>query len=252
MSIFGSFKNQEVKIEETKDVIGGGNKFGIVDTDIYTVTIKQAYVDYSKGGAMSINLEFHTDSGNVVKSQQWVTSGNAKGNKNYYTDSKGNNHFLPGYVTVDDICKLAAEAPLSSMDTEEKMVQVYDFEQGKQVAKPFQVLVDLIGTKVDLAIEKQIVDKNVNDGTGNYVPSGETREQNEVVKAFCADDKVTVTEKKAGLTEANFYDKWVAKNKGEVINKAKGVPAQADSTANALSPSKAKDLAEKTTNSLFG
>lgn len=223
MSIFNSFKNEDVKIEEVKESVSTGVSFGPVETDAYDATIKQAYVDYSKGGAMSVNLELMTSTGSLIRNTQWVTSGNAKGNKNYYTDKNGKNHKLPGAVLINDICMLAGDFELGpDTETEERPVMIYDFAQGKQVPQPKHVLVDLIGTKITLAIEKVIEDKKVNDGNGNYVPSGETREINEIVKAFCHDDKVTVTEKKGGLTEASYLTAWVEKNKGKVNDKSTG------------------------------
>lgn len=251
MSIFSTFKNQEVKIEAVKDVIGGGNTFGILETGTYSVVIKNAYVDESKGGAMSVNFEFKTDTGNILRSTQWATSGKAKGQKNFYTDKNGNNHLLPGYVAVDDICQLAAELPLSEIEPEEKVVQIYDFDLGKPTGKPRMVLTELLGKKIILAVEKQVVDKNVKNDSGDYVPSGDTREVNEVVKSFCADDQVTVVEKAAGLTEADFLTRWNTKNKDKVINKAKGAKAATGTAPVAGTPAPA-DTAATSTKSLFG
>lgn len=252
MSIFNSFKNNEVKVEEAKDVVGGGVSFGILETGAYNCKIKQAYVDYSKGGAMSINFEFQSDTGNIFRSQQWVTSGNSKGNKNYYTDSKGNNQYLPGYTLVNDICALAAGTYLADMDTDERMVKIYDFAQGKQVDVAKQVITDLLGKDILLTVEKQIVDKNVKNDAGDYVPSGETREVNEVVKAFCPDDEVTVTEKKAGLTEASFLTKWVEKNEGQTKDKSKGASATGAAVVNPAQPKASDIVVETPAKSIFG
>lgn len=254
MSIFSSFKNQDVKIETVKENVGGGVKFGVVDTDIYTATIKQAYVSTYKGGAMAINLELLTDSGNLIRNQQWVTSGTAKGCKNYYVDKNGKNQYLPGYNLINDICVLAADTELSDVDTEERAVQVYDFKQRKQVSKPHQVIVDLLGQKITLAIQKVIEDKNVNDGNGNYIASGETREINEIAKAFCAEDQVTLTEKKSGLTEASYLNSWKERNKGNVVNKSKGtsVPAAPVAPAASIGQSAPAESAPAAPKSLFG
>ena len=220
MGIFDKLKADATKIEAATDTLGGGG-FGPWDTDTYPVTIKMAYIDYSKGGAMSVNFDFEDENGKKLRSQQWATSGDAKGNKHYYEDKRsGKQRPLPGYQTVDDICVLATDEGLFDQDTDSRAVGIYDFTQRKEVPQQREVLVDLIGTKVILAVEKQVVDKNVQDASGAYVPSGETREQNEVVKAFHAEYEVTVTEAKGGIKEATFLTAWAEKNKGTVRDKS--------------------------------
>ncbi|AGH57065.1 hypothetical protein VPMG_00088 [Vibrio phage VBP32] len=243
MGLFDKMKNTDVKVEEAKDVLGGS---GPLDTDVYNCKIKLAYVDYSKGGAMSVNFDLETDTGRKLRSQQWVTSGDAKGNKNYYVDRNGKNQHLPGYVLVNDIAVLTTDTRLEDLEPEEKVISLYDFQAGKEVPQQKNVLTELIGQDITLAVEKQIVDKNVQDASGAYVPSGETREINEVVKAFHAEYGVTVGEAKMGLKEADFRDRWADKNRGNVRNKAKGAADGAQSGAPAAGQ------AAKPATSLFG
>lgn len=221
MSIFGKMNQDAPVIEETADRLGGG---GLFDTGVYDFTVTLAYVDYSKGGATSVTIHADTPDGRKLRSTQWVSSGDAKGNKNYYTDKGGKNHYLPGYSFIDDICLLALDSPLSAMDPEEKTISLYSFDEKKEVPQQKEVITELLGAKVKIAVEKQTVDKtDKNETTGEYEPNGETREQNEAVKIFHADMGVTVTEAKAGLREEDFLTRWVEKNAGKVINKAKGV-----------------------------
>lgn len=238
MSIFNNFKNTEVKIEAPKDVIGSGNKFGIVETDVYTAKIKMAYADTSKGGAMSVNFEFETTEGNIINSTQWISSGTAKGCKNFYTDAKGNNQYLPGYSLVDDICQLVEEGELASIETEERPVEMYDFDAKKRLPKLKEVLVDLLGKTVKIAVEKQVVDKNIKDADGKYVPSGQTREVNELVKAFHAENEVTLTEAKAGKSEAGFMTNWIEKNKNVIKDKTKKVKVDKSAPVAKAAPTK--------------
>lgn len=106
---------------------------------------------------------------------------------------------------------------------EEKVVNLYDFEAKKELPKNVIVLTDVIGKPITVGVIKQIVDKNVKDSSGNYVPSGETREENVIDKAFHQESKRTVSEIRAGLDEAVFYPKWVEKNQGKPPrNRAKG------------------------------
>lgn len=242
MGLFDKLKNTDVKVEDAKDVLGGG---GPLDTDVYDATIKLAYVDYSRGGAMSVNFDFETSDGRKLRSQQWVTSGDAKGNKNYYVDRNGKNQHLPGYTLVNDVCMLTVEQALEDCDPEEKTISLYDFAAGKEMPQIKMVLTELLGQKVSLAVEKQIVDKNIQNDAGDWVPGGETREQNEVVKAFHEEYGVTVGEAKMGLKEADFRDRWADKNRGNVRNKSKVGKDGAKSGAPAAA-------AAKPATSLFG
>ena len=72
---------------------------------------------------------------------------------------------------------------------------------------------------------------------------GETREENEVVKFFRAEDGLTVPEVEAGVTEAKFKADWEKKFTGTVRNRAKG----AEAGVKAGAPS----TAQKPTKSLF-
>jgi hypothetical protein len=206
-------------LETPKDVIGGG---GVFDTGAYKAKITMAYIDFATSEAMSVNLTFKTEDGRTLRSTQYVSSGKAKGCKNYYVDRAGNNQYLPGFALVDDICNLTIDTGLENAEHETKGVGIYDFDLKKEVMQEREVLIDLIGTDVIIAVERQVVDKNVKDASGNYVPSGETREQNEVVKAFHAEYGVTVLEAKGGLREPEFLEKWKDKNAGNVRNLAKG------------------------------
>lgn len=238
MSIFGNLKTDE-KIEDNKDTLGGG---GVVDSGVYDCVIELAYIDYARSKAMSLNLHVKTAEGRFIRQTLWMTSGEAKGCKPYYTDKQGKNHYLPGYVIANDICLLTLDTGISETDPEEKTIKLYDFDAQKELPQKKMVVTELHGQKIKLAIEKQIVDKNVKQDDGSYKPSGETREQNEVVKAFHHEYEVTVTEAKAGLTEADFMHKWNDKNAGQVRNKSKaesdgaksGAPAGADKPKKSL------------------
>ncbi len=236
MGLFDSMKNTDVQVEAAKDVLGGGN--GPLDTDVYNCKIKLAYVDYSRGGAMSVNFDLETAEGRKFRSQQWVTSGDAKGNKNYYVDRNGKNQHLPGYTLVNDIVLLAVDTALEDLDPEEKTISLYDFQAGKEVPQAKNVLTELLDQEITLAVEKQVVDKNIQDSSGAWVPGGETREINEVVKAFHPEYGVTVGEAKMGLKEADFRERWAEKNRGNVRNKAKGAADGAKAGAPAAATAK--------------
>ena len=216
MSIFGNLTNEG--LEETTDRLGG---FQTRATDIYPATIKAAYAGQSAGGARNVTIVAELPDGEYSETI-------------YVTNKKGENWFLnqndkskkvplPGFTTIDDICLVTTGKPLAEQDSEEKVVKVYDFDERKELPKSVPMLVDLIGQTLFLGIVQQTVDKNQkNDSTGEYEPTGETRDENVIEKVFHDPSKMTVVEARQGATEPVFYEKWLSKNKGQVRNKAKG------------------------------
>ena len=216
MSIFGNLTNEG--LEETTDRLGG---FQIRATDIYPATIKAAYAGQSDGGARNVTIVVELPDGEYSETI-------------YVTNKKGENWFLnqndkskkvplPGFTTIDDICLVTTGKPLAEQDSEEKVVKIYDFNERKELPKAVPMLVDLIGQTLFLGIVQQTVDKNQkNESTGEYEPTGETRDENVIEKVFHDPTKMTVVEARQGATEPVFFEKWLSKNKGIVRNKAKG------------------------------
>lgn len=201
-------------LEESTDRLGG---FSALETDIYTGKVKVAYLGKSSGGATSITVIAMLGD-KEFRSTQYVT--NKKGenwflNKNDPTKKVP----LPGFTIIDDLCLCTTGKPLSEQSAEEKMLNIYDADAKKEIPKAVNVLVELIGADVSLAIEKVIVDKNVKNAAGDYVPTGETREENEVAKVFNADQRLTVAEARAGETQPKFWDAWLERNKGKTRDK---------------------------------
>lgn len=252
MSVFGNLTNDG--LEETNDRLGG---FNIRETNVYPATIKVAYAGQSQGGAKNVTVVVTLPDGEYNETV-------------YVTNKQGENWFLnpndrtkkvplPGFTTIDDICLVTTGNPLSAQPTEEKVVKVYDYDEKKELPKSVQVLTELTGKTVLLGIVKETVDKNAkNDSTGEYEPTGETRDQNVISKVFHDPSKVTVVEAREAQkanrdAEAVFHDKWLDKNKGQVINRAKGAGDGKGGAprGNAGAPQSGQTTAKKT-NSLFG
>ena len=104
---------------------------------------------------------------------------------------------------------------------------MYDFDLKKEVPTKVQVLMELDGKPITLGVIKEVVDKNTKNDAGVYVPSGETREQNEIDKVFNTETGLTVAEILADVDEAVFKGQWAEKNTGKTRNKAKGGAATA-------------------------
>lgn len=231
---------------DTGDRLGGYNP---LDSGLYKMKIDLAFLKPSASGAIGMNMHYSNDAGQSLREVLWVVSGDAKGNRNYYTNKNGEKHLLPGMQIANALCTLAIGQDLSSLDTEEKVVSLYDPILGAESPTKVQMITDLLGSEVILGIKRNIVDKNVKNDAGAYVPSGETREENIVDKVFSADTGMTVAEQTGGSGEAIFIQQWEEKWKGVTSDRStKNVPA-ANVPGGAVAPSGA---AAQPTKSLFG
>lgn len=226
------------KVED--DFIGGG---GVLETDIYPAEIKYAYIGKSASSdARNLTLSLKIK-GMESRFQIWMTNG--KGEVTY-KDKKNEEKNLPGYNQVNSLCMLLCSKEVGDMDVEEKTLSLYDFESKKEIPQAVDCFTELHGMKLNVAIQKQIVDKTEKDSNGNYVPTGDTRAQNEVVKFFPEERLVTITEvaqfiKSLGgdlddVLEAgdlgkaidrmeedgDYATKWLEKNRGRDWDKSTG------------------------------
>lgn len=218
-------------IETDSDRLGGSF---IWDSAAYEVTILSAYAAKSKGGAGSMNLEVQGPDGRKFKFTEWVTSGDAKGNKPYY-EKDGKKSYLPGFNNMNAISMFCAKKELNALTFETKIVKLRNFDTKTDVPTEVPMATELLGKKFILGllkIEENKTKKVNKDGKDVYLPvcdeAGKpvTKFTNEVGKIFYADNHCTIAElraaKQAGSAPvADFYTKWVEANEGKVINKVK-------------------------------
>jgi hypothetical protein len=227
-------------IQEDGDILGG---FSVLDSNLYDFAVEVAYLDKSEHGAMSFNIHGADKNGNRLRQTLWITNRNGE---NFYINKNGGKRYLPGFTHANNICLLTVGKDLVDIEPEEKAIKLYDFETRQEIPIKKAVLTDLIGTEITLGMLKVVEDKNVKNADGVYVPSGETREVNEIDKVFRTRDGFTVTEIRAENEEPAFKEKWLAKNVGTVRNKAKGA-----TPGNAPAAAGSNQAAPKPTNSLF-
>ena len=233
MSILATLKTDNT-IEAEKDVLGGGGF--IIPSQAVELVIDTAYIDQSKGGAYSLNLTFKNS---PLRSTIYMT--NRKGENFYVRDNKKN--YLPGFTLANSLCLLTVGKEISTLETEEKVLNVWNAELKKVAPTPKQVVMDLLGEAVTVGVVQRIENKNVlNQSTGKYDPTNEKRELNEVVKFFQADTGFTVPEITAQAKEAVFLSQWKEEWDGVVDDRFKEV-AGSDGTSGAPTG---------TGNSLFG
>lgn len=221
MSMFSNFKS-DASMEDSTPTSTGSN-YGPWESGLYTAVIDMAYVDKSAGGAMNVNFTFKTSEGKELKQTIYVSSGDAKGNLNYYVDKEGNQRYLPGYNTVNSICLLTVGKELTDMDAEEKTLAIWDYAQKKEVPQTKAVIMELLGQEVNLGVIQILEPKMAkNSSTGKYEPvEGETRTVNEIDRVFRTSDNMCVSEIRAEETEASEYQRWSDRNTGKTRDKTK-------------------------------
>lgn len=244
MSLFNNLTTDG--IEKSEDRLGG---FSLLETDIYIATIKALYAGEAESGAMSVSLIADIN-GQEYKETFYVTSGKAKGRRNYY-ERDGKKMPLPGFTTVDDICLIATGEPLASQQTEDKVINIYNFEEKREVPTTVPMLVDAIGQQVALGIRKVLENKSEKKGD-EYVAIADTREINEVEKVFHPEMKLTVNEAKEGKEEAKFWDAWVERNKGKIRDKRTIKDGEGGSVGRPSKGAPTSGSAPAPTKSLFG
>lgn len=238
----------DASIENDKDSVGST---GPLESGIYNTTISLAYVTKSSGGALGMVLQLKTDAGKDIRQTLWMTSGTAKGGKNYY-EKDGEKHYLPGFTHANNLSLLTVGKEVSALDTEQKVINAYNSEAKAEVPTKVDMLVELLGKEITVGLIKQTVDKTKkNEATGVYEATGETRDENEVDKFFRTKDRMTTAEILAQAEAANFITTWDTKWTGKTRMKAKsasGTAGAPKASAGVLGASQAR----KPTSSLFG
>ena len=250
MSILSALATDD-SINTEKDSVG--SSFGPIDSGLYNMTVSLAYLKTANSGALALSLELKSDAGQIVRQDLWMTSGTAKGGKNYY-EKDGEKFYLPGFITANSLALLTLGKEIGQLETETKVINLYSSEAKAEVPTKVDMFTDLLGMDIIAGIIRQTVDKNVKDGAGNYVPSGETRDENEIDKFFRTRDRKTTAEVRAQAESAVFIDTWNEKWAGKVRNKAKGASGTsgAPKPGTGMSSAGNNTATKKPATSLFG
>jgi hypothetical protein len=200
-------------LEEAEDRLGG---FTLYDTDIYLANLKAVYGIKADSGARGVVVIATLPGNKEYRETFYVTT---KTGVNYFLNKADTSKkvALPGFQIVEDLCIAVTGKSLKDIATDDKVMNVYDAEQRKEIPKSVPALVELMGKDIYLGIEKKLVNKQVqNTSTKEWEDSTDSREENGISKIFHHPTKLTVAEAKAGKTAPEFFDKWQEKNKGTV------------------------------------
>jgi len=209
MSIQGLTIDTDVETGN-QDTIGGGGF--IKDTGLYPMLVDMAYLGKSAKGAMSLNMHFRVVNGDarLVRQTIYITSGDTKGNKNYYINSKTKKkHLLPGAALADQISRVLTGLPMAGLTPETKTIKLWDF--ASQAEKPTEVaaITEMIGKQIAVGLVKCRTNKaQLNDQTGKYEDTNDVRELNEISKVFYPDG-FSVAERAAEADAPEFKETWL-------------------------------------------
>ena len=202
-------------LQESEDRLGGG--FQPRESGAYDFNIKLAYTGESKNGALNVTIHVE-DAKGEYRETVYITN---KDKENFFLnkDDKTKKVPLPGFTVIDDICLAATEAPLADQVFEEKIIKLWDSEQKKEVPKSATVITSLLGKPVTLGLIQTLKNKGVQQADGSYKDGPEERTEVNISKVFHTETKYTMVEARANAPEATFYDAWVKKNTGVVVDK---------------------------------
>lgn len=218
MSVFSNLTT--TGLEETQDRLGG---FAALPSDAYVGKIKTAYAGIASASkAQSLTLIVEFPGTGEYRETFWITNRNGE---NFFINKGGDANKkspLPGFSHVNDICLICAGKELSQMLTEDKVMNIWDANEKKELPKSVPMLTELLDQSIGLGILRQIVFKQEKNTNGDYVDTAETRTENVTDKVFHPEANLTINEAKANITEPDFMPKWIKKNKGVDRDKTKG------------------------------
>lgn len=220
MSLLAGVNAAQATAAPEKDVLGGG--YAPLPSAIYEMDITLAYLIEATSGAVGLVLKLNNQEGKELRETVYITSGIKKGKKTTYTDKDNKEQPLPGFATANSLSLLTVGKNITDIVPEMKVIKAYNKEAGSEIPTNVEMLTELLGQKVYCGVLNQVVNKNALVD-GKYVPTDESREQNEISKFFRIEDKLTVAEVSAQATEASFYAQWDDKHTGTVQDRFKPV-----------------------------
>lgn len=219
-------------VVESKGVVDDGDRIGgfqVWPSGLYKTVIDEAYMTVSSGGAVGLATTLKNDKGNIYKETFWVVTKKGK----TYWERDGVRHNIPGFNQAKHLCLLTTGKDLAALEDtiETKIINERSRETGEIGQKKVEMVMGLLGKPINVGIISCIVDKNIQDSNDNWVPSGETREQNEIDKFFDSETNRTYSEIKAGKQNPDFAAEWTNNWNGKTKTKAKGLPGAGNSPA---------------------
>lgn len=205
MSLFQDLQ-VENDIAVVEDKVGGG--FAKIETTgLYNFTIEKAFAGQSDSGAYSVTIHLKADNGAKLQITEYITSGSAKGCKNYYLDKTGAKQFLPGYNKIKNLDALIGY-DRNYPKTTKGQIMLWDYDSKAELPVEKEVITEWIGKKVSALIIKRLEDK--------YSNPLQAVTKYEVEHFLDSKTSQTRNEKVAGLF--GFSDKWLSKHPSTFVS----------------------------------
>lgn len=219
MSISSKFgKLSTDGLEKSQDRLGGG--YQPRESNAYTGIITGFYGGESKGGALSVTIQFK-DGDKEYRETVYIT--NKKG-ENFFPNKQDPKKKvpMPGYVIANDICMMTTGLPFDQQDWVEKTINVYNKDAGKELPTVVEMAEGVLGQEVTLGILKELHNKSEQQSDGSWEETDETEIKNSINKVFHTETKSTLSEAEEGQ-EPSFYAKWVKQyaDKEEPVDRRK-------------------------------
>lgn len=245
MGIFDNVDNSANTAPE-KDTVRGQRQ-EVLPSNIYNLIIKHAFAKKAGSGALGVNVLFQVADGEhkdrEFRITEYVTSGNAKGNKTYYEKKQDNGKVeqfaLPGFTLIDSLAQLVANKSIVNCAAEKRVIKLYDYDKRAEVPTEVDMFIELVNKGVCGCVINRVENKNAkNTQTGEYEPTGQTYSTNIVDKFLSASNRKTLSEIRHDVP-ADFKDKWLEKWKDQIDDQStavhntgiKGAPATSGNNA---------------------
>ena len=158
-----------------------------------------------------------------MKTTLWIKSRDSKGNKPYY-EKDGVKHALHGMNMANALAGLTLGGKqIGELDQTEKTVAIWDYDASAELNTKVKVFMDLLDQRVDIGVVRRIENKRKQSGN-DWVDTADKKDSNELIAVFSADTGLSITEHKAGETEAKFKAKWLKKWDGKTDDRYKEMP----------------------------
>jgi hypothetical protein len=194
----------------------------ILESGVYPMIIDMAYRKEAASGSIGLHLHLKSKEHPTIvhKERFTLTSGHAKGQKNYFVDKEGVEKLLPQMQMANELCQLAFDDPkteLAEYPREDKMIKLWDYDQKADVPVKVSAYVDLIGKEIMVGMVKIATNKRKQVGD-KWVPTSGVKEYNEVSKFYHPESGLTAQEIEDGKTQPEHLEAWKEKHDHKTID----------------------------------
>ncbi len=175
----------------------------------------------SANGANGYVLELEAEDGAKIIQEDWFS--NRSGGTTYPEKDRktgeltGKDLDLPGMARLKSISKAITGDALAFMNTEPKIIPIYDFNKQAEVDTDVNISTDFIGKPIMVLVQRTLQDKQEADASGEYVDVAKVKATNEILAWVDPVTNKTFSETAAGK-DALVYAKFIEKIEQSPIN----------------------------------